>query len=240
MLKAIYVFTRHPDVGLAEFHQHWFEVHGALHLAGEHHLLGYSQHQTLVHAYGGEPAPSHDGASIIWVDGVDGLLAAEAAPPWQAAARDGREGLPGGRPLLAYPLAIAAGEEMMVKDGDVTPVMIKSIALVARNPEVEEGAWLRHWREVHAELAIRAPGVRRYSLTPTLAAARGRARITHDGWSEIWFDDLEAFRRCLASPEWARVAEDSRTGGGGRPLFDTARRCLVIGRERHLLRPPPA
>jgi hypothetical protein len=34
---------------------------------------------------------------------------------------------------------------------------------------------------------------------------------THDGWAEMWFDDLAGLRTALASPEWAEVAEDGAT-----------------------------
>jgi hypothetical protein len=34
---------------------------------------------------------------------------------------------------------------------------------------------------------------------------------THDGWSEMWFDDLAALQAAVASPEWQALAEDGAT-----------------------------
>ena len=38
-----------------------------------------------------------------------------------------------------------------------------------------------------------------------------RGTMTHDGWSEFWFDDLDAYQRAVASPEWAAM-EQARPG----------------------------
>jgi hypothetical protein len=35
--------------------------------------------------------------------------------------------------------------------------------------------------------------------------------MTHDGWSEMWFDDLDSMRAARNSPEWARLGEDGQT-----------------------------
>ena len=35
--------------------------------------------------------------------------------------------------------------------------------------------------------------------------------MTHDGFSELWFDDLASFERAKASPEWAALSVDGAT-----------------------------
>lgn len=35
--------------------------------------------------------------------------------------------------------------------------------------------------------------------------------MTHDGWSELWFDDLESLHHAAASPEWASARADGET-----------------------------
>jgi EthD domain len=49
--------------------------------------------------------------------------------------------------------------------------------------------------------------------------------VTHDGFSELWFDDLESMRRSMASPEWQALRDDGQT------LF-AAPMSVVVARER--------
>ena len=37
------------------------------------------------------------------------------------------------------------------------------------------------------------------------------ANMTHDGWSELWFDDYTTFRAAIATPEWQAAQEDAKT-----------------------------
>ncbi|MGH2842110.1 MAG: EthD family reductase, partial [Solirubrobacteraceae bacterium] len=54
-------------------------------------------------------------------------------------------------------------------------------------------------------LVARAPGLRRYVQNHGIPASYAGAGNTHDGWSELWFDDLASLREALASPEWHAV-----------------------------------
>jgi hypothetical protein len=49
--------------------------------------------------------------------------------------------------------------------------------------------------------------------------------MTHDGWSELWFDDLAALHRAAKSPEWKAAKQDGAT------LFDP-NIGVVVARER--------
>jgi hypothetical protein len=35
--------------------------------------------------------------------------------------------------------------------------------------------------------------------------------MTHDGFTETWWDDLESLERSRASAEWAALSEDGKT-----------------------------
>jgi hypothetical protein len=35
--------------------------------------------------------------------------------------------------------------------------------------------------------------------------------MTHDGFSELWFDDLESLERARSTPEWAALSEDGKS-----------------------------
>ena len=90
--------------------------------------------------------------------------------------------------------------------------MIKTIAAIARRPDVSPDEFTRHWVEVHAPLVRALPGVRRYVQdhavaeqadpdTPTIGASI-------DGFAELWFDDRAAMERAFASPEARKLAAD--------------------------------
>jgi len=235
MIKAIYVVTTHPALPIEEARQHWFEVHGRLG-ASSPGLIRYIQHHTLFAAYNGTPRPTHDGASIVWFEDIGALLRGEASPPWQAMARDGRQGVYGGRQLFLYPMPFTIAEESVIVEGQTSPLMVKGIWLAAKPDDVSFDEFHDHWLNVHGPLGARLPGIRRYVQNHTVKDAYQQPRVTHDGWSEAWFDDLDAFKRAVSSPEWAALAADGRSGlPGGRPLFDYAKMCIVVGRERQIV-----
>jgi uncharacterized protein (TIGR02118 family) len=82
-----------------------------------------------------------------------------------------------------------------------------------------------HWYEVHGPLGAKLPGLRRYVQNHAVPEANSIRAMTHDGWSELWFDDLDALRRAYRSPEWQALREDGETLFA-RPM------CAVFARER--------
>jgi uncharacterized protein (TIGR02118 family) len=68
-----------------------------------------------------------------------------------------------------------------------------------------------HWREVHADLMRRVPGVRRYVqnlwVAPLGDEIPGPER--YHLHSECWFADEAAYQAAMRSPEWAAVVADS-------------------------------
>lgn len=235
MIKAIYVVATHRGLSLEEARQHWFEVHGRLG-ADTPGLRRYVQHHTLFAAYNNTPRPTHDGASIVWFDNIDALTQGEASPPWQAMASDGRCGVYGGRQLFQYPMPFAIAKESVIVEGETSPLMVKGIGVAAKLDDVSRDEFHDHWLNVHGPLAARVPGIRKYVQNHTIKAAYKQPRVTFDGWSEAWFDDFDAFKLAIASPEWTALAADGKSGlPGGRPLFDYSKMCLVIGRERQIV-----
>ena len=83
----------------------------------------------------------------------------------------------------------------------------------------------RYWTTIHAEKAMRVPGIRRYviNLAPDLGAT-GREQ-PYDGFAEVWFESEEAMRASARSPEIRAVLDDESN------LFDLSTRFSVIVRE---------
>ena len=68
-----------------------------------------------------------------------------------------------------------------------------------------------YWRETHGPIAARLHGVRRYIQNHVLPELyEGYHLPTYDGAAELWFDDLEAFRKMVVSPENAAASKDEK------------------------------
>jgi len=67
-------------------------------------------------------------------------------------------------------------------------------------------AFDRHYREVHVPLAAKVPGLRRFTMSHPrgLGADPGIHLV-----AELWFDDTDALRAALKSPEMAATAADA-------------------------------
>jgi uncharacterized protein (TIGR02118 family) len=68
-----------------------------------------------------------------------------------------------------------------------------------------------YWRDVHASIAGAIPGLRRYvqcHVVPETYA--GRTTPAYDGAAELWFDDLDAMRTAMQTPEVAAAMEDEK------------------------------
>jgi uncharacterized protein (TIGR02118 family) len=102
--------------------------------------------------------------------------------------------------------------------------MIKAIYLIRRRPELSSEDFHRYWREVHGAIAARIPGMRRYVQCHAVPARPGDVP-EYDGAAEAWFDDLEAMRRAVASPEYAAAREDEAR------FIDLERTTLIFTEE---------
>ena len=64
-------------------------------------------------------------------------------------------------------------------------------------------AFREHWRERHAPLVVRLPGIRRYVQNVPLDG-----EAPYDAVAESSFDDTQAMKTLARSPEYAAVLED--------------------------------
>ena len=231
MFKVASPALKHPGSrNLADFHRYWAESHGPL-FSNTKHLRRYVQHLTLPEAYENDPKPTWDGLSMFWYDTVDGLVVDSSSPPDAQALRtavieDDRQlfdRLPGWP--LAQKRASVVAEEHVILDGETTPEMVKALFVVSRRPGLTHQEFFEHWEHVNGPLTAKLPGLRRYLQNHTAPAALGVRPMTHDGFSELWFDDYASFLAATKSPEWAAMKADDATLFG-EPVG------LVIARER--------
>ncbi|HUZ77417.1 MAG TPA: EthD family reductase [Chloroflexota bacterium] len=101
--------------------------------------------------------------------------------------------------------------ERVVLDGPTTPSMVKAVIVASRLPGLTLREFQDHWITVHGPLGAKVPGLRRYVQNHALQEAYAFRDLTHDGFAELWFDDLAALQRAVQTPEWKALQEDGRT-----------------------------
>ena len=90
--------------------------------------------------------------------------------------------------------------------------MIKSLSLLVRKDGMTHEEFMKHWIEIHAPLAVKVPGLRRY-VQSHIRDERRRPDIPWfgvevDGIAETWYDDAEAMARAVATPEMKALHAD--------------------------------
>jgi uncharacterized protein (TIGR02118 family) len=229
-MKRLSPAQHHPtNRSLAEFRNYWGESHGPL-FSNTSNLRRYVQHITLPEAYGLDPAPTFDGISMFWYD--------EYRPPsdtppesraveLQRAVRDDDAQLFDRERSWPTHLKRASviAEEIVVLDGPTTEEMVKAIFVVAKLPGLTLNQFFEHWREQQGRLTQQVPGLRRYVQNHAIPEAYREGGQTHDGWTEMWFDDLSSLHRAAASPEWQAARAHGTT------LFE-ANVGVGVARER--------
>ena len=98
--------------------------------------------------------------------------------------------------------------------------MVKAIYLIRRKPGMSPADFHRYWREVHGAIAARIPGMRRYVQCHALDDTSD-----YDGAAEAWFDDMDAVRAAVASPEYADARADEAR------FIDLDRTTLIFTQE---------
>ena len=230
MLKIISPANRHLSnrPALADFTRYWTESHGPL-FANTKLLWGYVQHHTLPEAFDGVPKPTFDGASVFYYESLDALknplTTPEALALREEVGKDDRQLFDRSDtwPMHLKRASIVTTEKVIV-EGETSPSMVKLILLVSRLPGLTIEQFTEHWEQVHGPLAAKLPGLRRYVQNHPVLEAYGVRGMSHDGYAELWFDDLAGLQAACASSEWAAVRENSAM------LFADPR-GIVIARE---------
>jgi uncharacterized protein (TIGR02118 family) len=214
---------------MEEFHNYWAISHGPL-FSNTKALRRYVQHLTLPESRSLDPAPTFDGASMFWYDDLETTRNPDMNPVAVALREEVRKDdqqlfdREMNWPVHGKRASIVAQEHVIV-DGPTTPSMVKAIWMASRLPGLMHDEFFDHWRNVHGPLAAKAPGVRRYVQNHAIVEAYAWRGMTHDGWSEIWFDDMDSMKATFASPEWKALREDGVT------LF-TYPMGICVARER--------
>lgn len=106
--------------------------------------------------------------------------------------------------------------------------MIKLIVLFRRKEAMTLEDFEQHWRNQHAALVSRLPGLRRYVQSQTLRSGYRKQQPACDGVAELLFDDTSALRALQDSPELAAVLADERNFIDARSRLEIVTDDVVI------------
>lgn len=84
--------------------------------------------------------------------------------------------------------------------------LIKLMTTVYKREDWTDEQFFAYWRERHAPLVVRLPGLRRYVMN--LAQIHPERPTAVHGFAELWFDSLEDAAAAIASPEGEAARED--------------------------------
>jgi uncharacterized protein (TIGR02118 family) len=90
--------------------------------------------------------------------------------------------------------------------------VIKTIGLLTRKSGATHAQFMKHWVDVHAPLAHKVPGLRRY-VQNHIVGERRRTDIEEtvleiDGIAELWFDDQASLEAASRTPEMKALHAD--------------------------------
>lgn len=200
MIVRMGLLTRKPGVTTEQFRRHWRELHGPLaaRMPGlrryhQNHVVDSPQ-SSVGHARGDWRL---DGISELWFDDAAAMRTAIASDAYRAVAADEPNCMVGTKVIVAEQnLAVP------VPPGAAGP-SVKRMAILTRAPGVEPAAFRRVWRDAHAPLVARLPGLAGYTQNVVVdrAAAGGPAgyeAMPVDGMAELWFHDIEALHAAFA------------------------------------------
>ena len=86
--------------------------------------------------------------------------------------------------------------------------MIKLVYCISRKPGLTDQEFVDYWKNVHAPIGARIPGVRRFVQSCRLSIPGDISAGDFDGMVELWFDNVEALLAARRSPEWKASTED--------------------------------
>ena len=87
--------------------------------------------------------------------------------------------------------------------------MVKIVFIAHKRSDMDQEEFRRYWRETHAPIAAKIPGVRKYIQNYANIGFDGTPP-PFDGFVEFWFDDEASLERSIESPEGEAALADLR------------------------------
>ncbi len=85
--------------------------------------------------------------------------------------------------------------------------MIKFVLSFPRKEGLSRDEFMHQWRDVCVPKVRELPGLRGLVISPVIEQL-GAEEPRYDGFAELWFDDLDAGKAALRSPQVKAVIDD--------------------------------
>lgn len=221
MVKTVAFFKRKSGMSVDAFQAYWRTAHAeaVVRLPG---VRRYVQSPTLASAYK-KAEPVHDGIAELWFDDTGAMRALAGTAEYAAVQADEANFID------RATMGLILTEDHVIKEGPVPTGGVKNIQFLTHQPGMSIDAFQRYWREVHGPLAAAIPMIRRYVQSHTRRSAyEGGRTPRYDGVALTWFDDTQAMRASVTTPEYARVREDEGNYITPAPPFIITREHVLI------------
>jgi hypothetical protein len=204
VIKLICFVTRHPDLGVDEFHRRWEEDHApkvAANPATRDRLVRYEINRRKPRDYERADTP-YDGVAVQWYRSWDAFTDMLAQPAYASLMEGEADLLDASRMLLVF-----TGPERVVIDGPHGPA--KLVCALPRRAGTAVAAFREHWRTGHAAVNRDTPAIARHILRyeqhERLDHDYERADCPFDGVTIQWFASTAEFFAMAAEPEYGNV-----------------------------------
>ena len=159
MIKGYALIPKRPDISLEQFHSHWRGVHADL-ACRIKALRRYVQSHRIPQDIPGVPHSPYEGAAEIWFDDLETGRGLGDNPDYVNGAYADEPNF----------IAEEGPSFLMTRENVVVPgpplskdaTGVKSLFLLKRKPGLSVADFQKHWREVHAPIVPKTPGLRRY------------------------------------------------------------------------------
>ena len=222
MVKVLTLITRRTGMPVDEFQAYWRTEHPKVvtRLPG---IRRYVQSHVVPETYA-KREPVHDGIAEVWADDTDALRAMTKSPVHPDLIADEAKFIDRSR------MGVIVTEDHIVKDGVPGADAVKGVEFFSRKPDLTVEAFQRYWRETHAALAAKIPGVSRYVVSATRASAYAAGRTPpYDGAALMWFSSPDALKSAASSPEYqALIADRANFLSAAHPPFILTREHVIV------------
>ena len=207
--KVVYVARFREGMPHQEARDYWTDVHAPMADALPD-MYRYVQSHVVgaIGAQGLKPGASvpFDGYSCEWWRDRASFEAGMKTDAWRRIVDDG--------PEVFDPASLdgmcAALQERVIRDGPTSPYKVVWFANFKPGMSLQEAS--EHWLDVHAPIALRAPGIDRYVQNLAVASMNLEGIVDElpafDGFSECWYADRDAYLRSQESEAWDELAAD--------------------------------
>jgi uncharacterized protein (TIGR02118 family) len=168
-------------------------------------VVRYVSGAALQDAQGGEPA--FDAVSEHWWESTEAVRDAYTSDLWEQARRD--------HPSVVSGRLMFLAEEHVVMAPPPGYDTIKYLAFLTRKDCQTPEEFREYWLEKHIPLALETPGLLGYKACPTTFSVNGDSILREkpqpaqfDGVVEMYFADINAYRKSCSDPHWDRLRKD--------------------------------